>query len=325
MARGRERTPGTGRSRARRRAAAVEPVTVPGYASPPPAGPAQPRRTRQRTRRPTARTPEQQRRRRRRLLVWAALPVWLGVFVFGAHVALLNAVAGTAQAQYRDGSYGGATLGFLWLKWTNVTERWKAPYNLGTTFTADGDPELGVFLLEDALEAVPDDPEQRCLVAINLAVTYELMGDGEMEESQLRLDWAAEAAAHEAAGTPYPIGSPWGDSTSEELREEAKSYASWAALDYETALATRGECEDEEQSEEEQQQEQESEQRLEDKQEQAEQQAEPEENPDQGDSDAEEERRQQELDQRNSEAEAEAERQRQEEEGDLGGGQTKNW
>lgn len=273
-------------------------------------------------------TPLERRRRvRRRWLLWATLPVWLAVFVLGLHLALLNVVAATARGQYVDGQIGGAAVGFTWLKSTDPVEQWKAPFGLGTTFTAGDDPLLGTFYLADALELAPEDAETRCMVLVNYAIALELMGDQELADATERGEWADEAQGYVDAGEPYPPGVPWGDATPEEIRAEGREMAAWAKRDFEAAAEARASCEPEGQSGEEQQENQESQERLDDKQQQAEEQEQKQqEQPQEQESDqAEEEKRQQELQERNEEAQAEAERQRQAEQGDQGGAETKNW
>lgn len=269
-------------------------------------------------------TPYERRRRvRRRWLLWATLPVWLGVFVLGAHLALMNVVAATARGQYADGQIGRAVAGFTFLKSTDPVETWKAPFGLGTTFTKGEDATLGTFYLADALELAPDDPQTQCLVLINYAVALEMSGDTELADSKQHRAWAEEAQGYVDDGLAYPPGVPWGDATPEELSAEAAELASWAEADYASAAEARASCEPEGQSQEQQEQNQESSERLEDKQ----QEAQDEQQPDEAEPDpeqSEEEQRQQELEQRNREAQQQAERDRQEQEGEGGAG-TKNW
>ncbi len=271
-------------------------------------------------------TPLEHRRRvRRRWLLWATLPVWLTVLVLGLHLALMNVVAAVARGQYADGQIGSAALGFTWLKSTDPVEQWKAPFDLGTTFTKGEDAQLGSFYLADALELAPqDDPEIQCMVLINYAIAMEMLGDEELAEAQTRNDWADEAQGYVDAGQAYPPGVPWGDATPEEIRAEAQEYAAWAKRDYTAATEARAACEPEGQDQEQQQENSESQERLEDKQQQAQDEEQPEQPEDQT-GQSEEEKRQQELQERNEEAQAEAERQRQQEQGDQGGSGTKNW
>lgn len=270
---------------------------------------------------------ERRRRRRRRLLVWATLPVWLTVMVLGLHLGISSIVAAVATGQYGRGEIGAANLGFTFLKSTNVVEKWKAPYDLGTSLTRGEEPLLAIFYLQDALELAPqDDMEIQCLILINSAVALEMMGDEELAEARLRKEWAVEAQTYVDSGAPYPPFSPWGDATPEEIRDEAKSYAAWAERDYEAAQEARASCEDESQSPEQQEENDQAEERLEDKQEEAESESEDEQPQDgSGSQDEAEAQRQRELAERNAEAEAEAEVERQEQEGSGGGFDTKNW
>ena len=271
---------------------------------------------------------ERRRRRRRRLLVWATLPVWLTVLVLGMHLGISSIVAAVATGQYSRGEIGAANVGFTFLKSTNVVERWKAPYDLGTSLTRGQEPLFALLYLQDALELAPqDDPEIQCLILINTAVALEMMGDEELIEAQLRKEWATEAQSYVDAGEPYPPFSPWGDVTPEEIREEAKSYAAWAERDFEAATEARESCEaGGGQSSEQQEENSQAQDRLEDKQEQAEAEGEDQEQPQGGSGEDEAEaERQRELAERNDEAEAEAEAERQEQEGSGGGYETKNW
>lgn len=270
---------------------------------------------------------ERRRRRRRRLLVWATLPVWLTVLVLGLHLGISSIVAAVATGQYGRGEIGAANVGFTFLKTTNVVEKWKAPYDLGTSLTRGGEPLLAIFYLQDAQELAPkDDMAIQCKILINSAVALEMMGDEELAEARTYKEWAAEAQSYVDAGEPYPPFSPWGDATPEELREEAKSYAAWAERDYEAAQESRAACEDESESPEQQEENDQAQERLEDKEQEAD--AEGQDEQPQGGASSEEEaeaQRQKDLAERNAEAEAEAEAERQEQEGSGGGSETKNW
>ncbi|WP_182112459.1 MULTISPECIES: hypothetical protein [unclassified Actinotalea] len=266
---------------------------------------------------------ERQRRVRRRWLVWATLPLWLGAFVFGTHLAVMNIVAATARGQYHDGSIGGAAVGWTFLKSTDPVEKWKAPFGLGTTLTKGEDGILGQFYLVDALEVAPDDPTTQCLILINYAIALEMTGDEALASAKELAAWADEAQSYVDAGQEYPPGVPWSDATPEELRADAAEEAEWAERDYAEAVQAREECEPEGQSSEQQQQNEESSERLEEKQEEAQGEQEQQEQEQEQDQ-SEEERRQEELEQRNREAQQQAERERQEQEGEGGAG-TKNW
>lgn len=274
------------------------------------------------------RTAEERRRvGRRRWLLWATLPLWLGAFLYGGYLTAVHLAMNGAVGQYTDGDYenaGWASLATSSLGRLNPFERWKPPFATGTAFVAAADPQLGLFYLDTALARVPD--EHRCEVQTNRSIAIEGIGDLNMEDSRLRVAWAAEAQGFLDAGEPYPDGAPWERLTPEELRQEAQMWADAAAAMYAEAKATRQDpsCAEEASSPERQLQGQEAQDRLDQKQEEAEEAGEPEPQDGRSEADAEAER-QRRLEERNAEAEAEAERQRQEEDGSDAGSGSKSW
>lgn len=274
------------------------------------------------------RTAEEQRRvRRRRWLLWGALPLWLGAFLYGGYLTAVHLAMNGSVGQYSQGDYenaGWASLATTSLSRLNPFERWKPPFATGTAFVADDDPQLGLFYLDTALDRVPD--EHRCMVQTNRAIALEGIGDLNMDDSRLRAEWAAEAQGYVDAGEPYPQGAPWERRTPEDLREEAQMWADAAAAMYADAQLTRQDpaCDENPPPPEQQQQDADAQDRLDQKQQEAEEAGEPEPQDGQSEADAEAER-QRRLRERNAEAEAEAERRRQEDNDPGAGSETKSW
>jgi hypothetical protein len=258
---------------------------------------------------------DRRRRRRRHLLLWGTLPVWATVLVLGFLLMINVGVNRAAIDQFEDEEYRSAVDDFEYLDAFNLVERWKAPFNLGTARYANDNLWGAIEDLDHALRLVPD--EHRCMVQTNRALVFEAWGDEEMEWSVESAGWADEAQALVDAGTPYPDDAPWGDATPEELRDDVRMYAGWAADDYALATEARQDptCSDDSQaSADQQEQNQQSQQRLEDKESEAAEAAQDpaeEQQPTPSSPEQEEQQRQEELDQRTAEAQAQADAERQ--------------
>lgn len=267
------------------------------------------------------------RRRHRYTLLWRTLPLWVLAFVAGLLVLSMVGLNRSGLAHFQDGDYAASADDFgSPVHHLNVIERWKAPFNHGTALYADGRHWDALWVLEDALDLVPDD--QRCMVQTNRALTLEAVADEDMEISAESADYAEQAQVFVDAGEPYPDRSPWGDMTPEELREDARMFADFAKDMYAEAIHARQDpsCSDDSQADaEQQQQNQASVDRLEDKEQEAAEAAQDEEQereqPKPSSPEDAEQQRRQELGQRNAEAEAEAdaERQQRASAGDPGG------
>lgn len=116
-----------------------------------------------------------------RLLAWSA-PVVVIMVVVAAYLLTTSLVAQAGVREFNAESYRGAESRFAFLTNVNVVETWKAHYDVGTARYANGEAFPASLALERALELVPKGADRRgfeeCLVATNLSLAYEGLGDG---------------------------------------------------------------------------------------------------------------------------------------------------
>lgn len=108
------------------------------------------------------------------LLLAGVVPALVAT-LFMAKVAWMLAHDSDGRQRYAAGDYSGAADEFGVNRWTNVFEEWVAPFNEGTARLAAGSLDDALDALTTALETVP--AEEECTVRINLALTYEALGD----------------------------------------------------------------------------------------------------------------------------------------------------
>lgn len=119
--------------------------------------------------------------RRHKLLVWSS-PV-VAVFLLAAiYLLTITTVVIVGERSYASQGYATATRQFTWLQNVNALERWKPYYNAGTARYAGGGFFPASQELEQALEIVPKGTDgqrgaDECLVAMNLSLAYEGLGD----------------------------------------------------------------------------------------------------------------------------------------------------
>ncbi len=120
------------------------------------------------------------RRTRVRLLAWSA-PIVVVMVVIAVYLLITTFVAQAGARDFKAESYRSAESRFAFLTNVNVVETWKAYYDVGTARYATGEAFPASLALERALELVPKGAEGRayeeCLVATNLSLAYEGLGD----------------------------------------------------------------------------------------------------------------------------------------------------
>lgn len=165
----------------------------------------------------------QARNRRRRLLRWST-PFVVVVVVAALYLLGLAGVVMIGERSYAGQSYPSAVRQFSLLQHVNVLERWKPYYNSGTARYSSGAFFTATQELERAMELVPRGaPEEgrsaeECLVATNLSLAYEGLGD----EAARASDPAMAIAYYEQAlATIAGCGTAGGGGGSQEQQESA--------------------------------------------------------------------------------------------------------
>lgn len=259
--------------------------------------------------------------RRRRLLLWSA-PVVAIVGLIALYLLTITLLVVLGERSYASQSYPSAVRQFSMVQSVNVVESWKPYYNSGTARYSSGAFFTASQELTEALERVPRSEEgeprgvYECMVAINLSLSYEGMGD----EAARAADTAMALSYYEQAlAVAEGCGSGGGGGDSEQEQEQ-ESQAD--------ENEQRQQDKQDEQEQEQQQQQQEQQQgggsegeeesqgggEGEDESEGGEGGQDPSEQPTTSE-------QQQELEQRNQDAQDQAEQEREESEGGSGGGQ----
>lgn len=162
------------------------------------------------------------RARRRKFLLWSA-PVVALVAIVAFYLIGLAIVVMVGERSYANQSYASALNQFSWTHRVNVVEKWKPWFNTGTSRYSSGAFFTATQDLEDAMELVPRaaDGEPRtfeeCLVAQNLSLSYEGLGDeaARAEDSEMAISYYDQALA-----TLEGCGSSGGGGDSEQEQEQ---------------------------------------------------------------------------------------------------------
>jgi tetratricopeptide (TPR) repeat protein len=140
------------------------------------------------------RDPERARRRRRGILLIASIPIVIFVVLVAGKLLSLSIVNGTAMAQYDRGDYDASEQTSSSLLELNLVETWIPYFNRADAKAADEDYTSAIDDFEKALDLAPDD--KRCMVAVNLAHSWETLGDiyeqGGYHQGAVQLYQAAE-------------------------------------------------------------------------------------------------------------------------------------
>jgi tetratricopeptide (TPR) repeat protein len=138
--------------------------------------------------------PERARRRRRRILLLASVPIVIFVLLVAGKLLSLAIVNGTAIAQFERGAYDSSEETSSSLLELNLVETWIPYFNRGDAKAADEDYTSAIDDFEKALDLAPTD--KQCMVAINLAHSWETLGDiyeeGGYHQGAVQLYQAAE-------------------------------------------------------------------------------------------------------------------------------------
>lgn len=143
---------------------------------------------------------------RRRLLVLGVVPVVLAAALCLKVLVMVENDRG-GRASLAEGDYRGARASFAANSFLNWFEPWVAPYNEGLARYRASDHEGAVKRYETALTAAPRD--QRCRVAVNLALALEARADDEAASGRpeaARSGWTAALAALQRAACDDPRG-----------------------------------------------------------------------------------------------------------------------
>jgi hypothetical protein len=168
--------------------------------------------------------PNPRRKIRRTLLLWSA-PVVAAMVVIAAYLITWSLVARAGAGDFDSEQYSRAESEFSFLTNVNLIETWKAHYDVGTARYANGDPFPASLALERALELVPKGDERRgfeeCLVATNLSLSYESLGDSYVAagDTQMAISYYEKAIA--TLDGCVPAENDADDEKDKQLREEA--------------------------------------------------------------------------------------------------------
>lgn len=165
------------------------------------------------------------RRRLRRILLWFSIPFAIAGLVLAAKLVGLQATAGPGIASYERGSYASSAEQFGELLDWNAFEPWIAHFDRGTAMAATGDYIPAITDLEKAFATAPD--SRKCDVAVNLSLSWELLGDSYAQQGEFagaqRL-YATARAVIEAAGEECePANAPPNTAEGRDAGEELDS------------------------------------------------------------------------------------------------------
>ena len=161
--------------------------------------------------------------RRSKLLKWSA-PFVAVAAIAAIYLLAITAIVIAGERNFASHSYASSVQQFSSLQNLNILERWKPYYNTGTARYASGAFFAASRELNTAMELVPKGtPEERgaeeCMVATNLSLTYEGMGDeaARANDPAMALDYYAQALA-----TIEGCGTGGGGGGSQEQQEQAQ-------------------------------------------------------------------------------------------------------
>ncbi len=122
------------------------------------------------------------RARLRVILLLAAVPVVIAGFVLVGKLLSLPVAGAQIVDRYDAGDFAGSGSSADGLFEWNWFEPWIASFDRGTATAAGGDYNAAIPFLEDAFATAPE--AKRCDVAVNLALSWELLGDSYAEQGQ---------------------------------------------------------------------------------------------------------------------------------------------
>jgi len=186
------------------------------------------------------------RRRARRSLLWFSIPVAIAGLVLAAKLVGLQATAGAGIDSYERGSYASSAEQFEELLEWNAFEPWIAHFDRGTAMAATGDYIPAITDLEKAFATAPD--STRCDVAVNLSLSWELLGDSYAQQGELagaaRLYETARAVIAAAGEECQPPNAPPNTAEGRDAGEELERAGERLDTKSETAPPQPGEGEE---------------------------------------------------------------------------------
>ncbi len=188
-------------------------------------------RARRRRRRSRSRPalPPRLRRRRRRLLL-ASAPVVVLVAVLALRLVTLNLVADRTRAAWTAGDRPTMSAWAQRQGWVDVVERFRAPFALGDAAVLGGRFVLARPSFEQAFALVPKGGLDDCKVRVNLALTYEALGDAAKVADRTD-EWQQFYAKGTAIadGRPALCDTPEGEGSGQQLKDAQERMVSKSA------------------------------------------------------------------------------------------------
>ncbi len=157
--------------------------------------------------------------RRRRLIAWSVLPVLLAALVAAKLLVMVGAADRAVVAFHANDATGGHQAADT-MAFGNVIERHKAPFARGDAWAVAGDLEQARVAFEEALELAPVNSVDSCWIRVNLALTYEKLGDTAHEagdDTTAREHWQRVVEITEA--TPPACSDPEADGADQKASE----------------------------------------------------------------------------------------------------------
>ncbi|MEO7754121.1 MAG: hypothetical protein ABIS35_11985 [Terracoccus sp.] len=176
-------------------------------------------RRRRRPSRTGAALPPRLRRRRRRLLL-ASAPVVVLVAVLALRLLTLNLVADRTLEAWTSGDRPTMSAWAQRQGWVDVVERFRAPFALGDAAVLGGRFAQARPSFEQAFALVPRGGLDDCKVRVNLALTYEALGDA-ARAAERTDEWQQFYAKGKALteGRPALCDSPDGEGSGQRLQD----------------------------------------------------------------------------------------------------------
>lgn len=179
---------------------------------------------------PTGRS-DASRRRLRRILLIAFVPFAIAGMILSAKLFGLSPTAQSVIRSYDLGSFDRSVQQAEAMQSWNWFEPWIAYFDRGTAYAANGYYNEAVEDLEKAFDQAPAD--KRCDVAVNLSLSWELLGDSYVEQglfagAQKLYDTARaviDAAGPECQGPDAPKNEEEGRAAGQELSDAAERLA----------------------------------------------------------------------------------------------------
>lgn len=154
-------------------------------------------------------------RQRKRLMLWA-IPFALVALLLAIKFLSMSIIASNTVSAYREGDYERALNSAQQQKIVNIVERWKAPYNTGTSYLQLGFNDEARAELESALPLA--NPIEQCVIRANLAIAIERQGDALLQAGDRD---GAVALWREALAVLEQADPACGQSASKESQEES--------------------------------------------------------------------------------------------------------